>query len=415
MSIVAVATINQGQPTHEPSGLRVMDIVCHAYAEGLTAGDGLGHPPIGRQGLSAAVNYCADRACDRDGVHCSGCRLSIEAAGINSLDQWLAQFATVTATDAGLTLTPGGPLPPATVPSLDQLARTWQGEEVYYLARRVHRRMVKEASPRPKQMTEGLECDGPVVLLVHPQMADNIGMVARAMANFGLDELRLVAPRDGWPNEKARASASGANHVIDHASAYPDLRQALSDMHWVCATTARQRHMDKPLLSPEQAAAELMARIERGERCAILFGPERQGLESDDIALADALVMAPVNPRFASLNLAQAVLLLAYEWLKVARRGTLGRVTPKEQELLAGPRPRGGPLATKHEVIGLFEHLEAELDAAGFLKPPEKRASMVRNIRTLIQRMEPSEQEVRTLRGIVAALTYRHRRDRGQP
>jgi tRNA/rRNA methyltransferase len=246
-------------------------------------------------------------------------------------------------------------------------------------------------------------------------MADNIGMVARAMANFGLDELRLVDPRDGWPNEKARAAASGANYVIDQATAYPDLAGAIAGLNWVCATTARQRHMDKPLLSPEQAATEMLGRIGRGERCAILFGPERQGLESDDIALADALVMAPVNPRFASLNLAQAVLLMGYEWLKTARRGTLGRVTPKEQAMAAGPRPRGGPLATKEQILGLFQHLESELDVAGFLKPPEKRASMVRNIRTLIQRMEPSEQEVRTLRGIVAALTYRHRRRPDQP
>jgi tRNA/rRNA methyltransferase len=321
----------------------------------------------------------------------------------------------VTAAGTGLMLSPGGAEPPETVPSLDELARTWRGEEVFFLARRVHRRMVKEASPRTKQMAAAGAVEGPVVLLVRPQMADNIGMVARAMANFGLEELRLVEPRDGWPNEKARAAAAGANHVIDQATAYPDLPAALGDLHWVCATTARQRQLDKPLLSPEQAAAELLLRIARGERCAIVFGPERQGLESDDIALADALVMAPVNPVCASLTIAQAVLLLGYIWLKTARRGTLGRVTPKEQELAAGPRPRGGPLATKEEVLGLFEHLEAELDVAGFLKPPEKRASMVRNIRTLILRMEPSEQEVRTLRGIVSALTYAHKRRHNEP
>ncbi len=411
MSIAVIA----GEPTHEASGLRVIDIVNRAYAEGLAAGDAMGAVPIGRSGLSDAVNYCADRACDRAGAHCRGCRLASEAKGLKSFDQYLAQFAAVTAADTGLTLSPGGPLPPETVPSLDHLAKSWAGEEVFYLARRVHRRMLKEANPRAKQMVGAEAADAPAVIVVRPQMAENIGMVARAMANFGLEELRLVDPRDGWPNEKARFAASGANYVIDQAIAYPDLPRALGDLHWVCATTARQRHMDKPLLSPEQAAAELLTRIERGERCGILFGPERQGLESDDIALADAIVMAPVNPRFASLNLAQAVLLVGYEWLKTARRGTLGRVTPKEQELEAGPRPRGGPLATKDQVLGLFEHMEAELDAAGFLKPPEKRASMIRNIRTLIQRMEPSEQEVRTLRGVVAALTYRHRRGDPQP
>jgi tRNA/rRNA methyltransferase len=415
VTIVAEAAVNGGEPTHAPSGLRVIDIVRAAYAEGLAAGDALGSPPLGREGLSDAVNYCADRACDRAHAHCRGCRLAVEAAGIKTLDGYLAQFSAVTAAETGLTLKPGGAAPPLSVPSLDHLARTWSGEEVFYLARRVHRRMVKEAKPRPKQMAGSEAGEGPVVLLVRPQMADNIGMVARAMANFGLEELRLVDPRDGWPNEKARAAASGANDVIDQATAYPDLKQAVGDLHWVCATTARQRHMDKPLLSPEQAAAELLRRIEEGQRCAILFGPERQGLENDDVALADAVVMAPVNPRFASLNLAQAVLLLGYEWLKTAQRGTLGRVTPKEVEMLAGPRPKGGALATKIEVVGLFEHLEAELDEAGFLKPPEKRASMVRNIRTLIQRMEPSGQEVRTLRGIVAALTYAHKRRPRQP
>ncbi len=415
MTIVTEAAVNGGEPTHSPSGLRVIDIVRIAYAEGLVAGDAMGIPPIGREGLSEAVNFCADRACDRAGAHCQGCRLAVDAAGIKTLDAFLGQFSAVTAADTGLTLAPAGSLPALTVPSLDHLAKSWSGEEVFYLARRVHRRMVKEANPRAKQMAGGVEGEGPIVLLVRPQMADNIGMVARAMANFGLEELRLVEPRDGWPNEKARAAASGANYVIDQATAYPDLKQAVGDLHWVCATTARQRHMDKPLLSPAQAAAELLRRIEDGQRCAILFGPERQGLENDDVALADAVVMAPVNPRFASLNLAQAVLLLGYEWLKTAQLGTLGRVTPKEVEMQAGPRPKGGPLATKDELIGLFDHLEGELDDAGFLKPPEKRASMVRNIRTLIQRMEPSEQEVRTLRGIVAALTYAHKRRDRQP
>ena len=284
---------------------------------------------------------------------------------------------------------------------------------MFYLARRVVRRLVKQKAPRPKRMPEAgatheltLE---PAVILVTPQMAENIGMVARAMANFGLEELRLVAPRDGWPNEKARAAASGANYVIDATQAFETTAAAVADLNWLVATTARQRHMTKPILTPEQAAEEMLKRISQGQQVGILFGAERQGLENDDVALADAVVMVPVNPRFASLNLAQAVLLIGYEWLKAAKRGTLGRVTTFESALEPGLKTHSAP-ATKADQIGLFEHLERELDKSGFMKPVEKRDSMIRNLRSLIERMEPTEQDVRTLRGVIASLTGAHRR-----
>ena len=145
---------------------------------------------------------------------------------------------------------------------------------------------------------------------MEPQLADNIGMVARACANFGLDDLRLVNPRDGWPNEKARIAASGANYIIDDAQRFATLDESIADLNWVAATTARQRDLRKPVLTPEQAIAEMRTRIGRGERCGILFGRERNGLETTEVANADALIMIPVNSRFASLNLAQAVLLI---------------------------------------------------------------------------------------------------------
>ena len=163
----------------------------------------------------------------------------------------------------------------------------------------------------------------PAFVLVRPQLADNIGMVARALANFGLEELRLVAPRDGWPNEKARIAASGANFIIDGAEAYPTYEEALVGLNWVAATSARQRDLAKPVLTPEQAVGEMLRRTREGQRCGIVFGPERNGLETEEVANADAVVMAPVNPNFASLNLAQAVLLVGYEWMKQSGSGTL--------------------------------------------------------------------------------------------
>lgn len=232
----------------------------------------------------------------------------------------------------------------------------------------------------------------PAVILVAPQLGENIGMVARAMANFGLSELRLVNPRDGWPSETARAAASGADHVIDAARVYGSTREAIADLGLLLATTARPREMAKPVIGPREAAARLAARIDAGERAGLLFGAERTGLENDDVALAEAAITFPTDPAFASLNLAQSVLLMGYEWF-LTRGHEGGR-----------PRQPGPPLAAKEDLARLFEHLETELDAAGFLHPPEKRPTMVRNLRTIFLKAELSDQEVRSLRGMIKAL-----------
>jgi len=246
----------------------------------------------------------------------------------------------------------------------------------------------------------------PAIILVEPQLGDNIGAAARAMANFGLGELRIVAPRDGWPNEAARAYAANAITVVDRAKVYPDLASAIADLHYVLATTARRRDMTKPVVSPEAAAEEMWTRTNTRQNCGVLFGKERSGLENDDIAVADAIVSAPVVPAFASINLAQAVLLIAYEW----RKASIGvRDAPGQQPAELESRPETRP-ATQDELFGFFEHLEQELDASGFLHPPEKRPRMVRSIRTMFKRMGATDQEVRTLRGIVASLTRQHQR-----
>jgi len=240
---------------------------------------------------------------------------------------------------------------------------------------------------------------GPVVVLVDPQLGENIGTAARAMLNGGLDDLRLVRPRDGWPNAKAVSSAVGAAAVVEGAQLFDTTEAAIADCRRVYATTARRRDMTKPVLSPRRAAAEMREAAGRGERCAVLFGPERRGLTNDDIALADAGIEAALNPAFQSLNLAQAVLLVAYEWFVAASDA------PERELVLGTTRP-----ATKDELQGFFDHLEGELDRCGFLKVKEKRPSMVRNIRNMFQRAELTEQEVRTLRGIVTGLAV-HGRD----
>ena len=244
---------------------------------------------------------------------------------------------------------------------------------------------------------------GPAVILVEPQLGENIGAAARAMANFGLRELRIVAPRDGWPNEAARASAALAAPIIDAACLYRSLGEAIADLNYIAATTARSRYLAKPVLAPDGAAEALFERHTSGLRCGILFGKERTGLENDDIALADVIVTAPVDPAFASLNLAQSVLLFAYEWRKRVDPSSLGRQLPDAPNG-AGQRFKASRPAERHELLGFFEHLERELDACGFLFPPEKRGTMVNNIRTMFTRMALTEQEVRTLRGIVKIL-----------
>jgi tRNA/rRNA methyltransferase len=232
-----------------------------------------------------------------------------------------------------------------------------------------------------------------------PQLGENIGFAARAMANFGLTDLRLVAPRDGWPNDKARAAAAGAAALVDRATVYATVPEAIFELNFVLAATARPRGMVKSVLSPADAAAELKRRGANAERCGVLFGPERSGLDNDTIALADAIMTAPVAPEFASLSLPQAVLIFGYEWFKGRGLTTaLGRAAAPAK--LARTRP-----AHRAELLALFAHLEGELDRTGFLYPEEKRPSMVRSIRNMFHRMGATDQDVRTWRGIVASLT----------
>lgn len=244
-----------------------------------------------------------------------------------------------------------------------------------------------------------LIAEGPAIVLVNPQLGENIGAAARAMANFGLAEMRLVNPRDGWPNDAARANAAKADHIIDGVKVFDTLEEALSDLQFVYATTARQREMLKPVRGPHEAALNLRARHNAGEKVGILFGRERWGLESVEVALADEIVTFPVNPAFASLNLGQAVLLMSYEWM-----GT-------EQSDLPIQQPSSLP-ARKEDLFGLFEHLEKALDLENYFRPPHKRATMVENLRNIFQKAELSQQEIHALRGVVATLEGRKSRPR---
>lgn len=234
----------------------------------------------------------------------------------------------------------------------------------------------------------------PVVVLVRPQLAENIGAAARAMANGGLFHLRLVAPRDGWPQVKAWRTASGADRILDAAAVFSDLAAATADLHRVFATCPRPRHVITPLLTARGAAAELRAIAGRGLSAGLLFGPERAGLESEDLAHADCLVRYPLNPDFASVNLAQAVMVMAYEWWLAG-----GAAAPPRRLMTNETR-----VATKGELDNFLAHLVAELDAAGFLRNAEKRPGMVRNIRHFFTRGEVTEQELATLHGIVTEL-----------
>jgi tRNA/rRNA methyltransferase len=233
----------------------------------------------------------------------------------------------------------------------------------------------------------------PAIILDRPQMAENIGAVARAMANFGLSDLRLVAPRDGWPQERAWATSSGAHWPLEQAKVFERVEDATADLRLVHATTARPRETELPVLTPRQSAAALLEAAQDGLACGLLFGGERAGLATEDIASTHAIVTIPVDPKFASLNLAQAVVVNAYEW----RTAILDAPPPKFREAT--------PPAPGEAVQGLYEHLERELDAAGFFFPPENRPSMVRNLRVALGRARLTEQEVRTFRGVVTALT----------
>jgi tRNA/rRNA methyltransferase len=243
----------------------------------------------------------------------------------------------------------------------------------------------------------------PIVVLVRPQLAENIGTTARAMANGGLFHLRLVAPRDGWPKPRAWAAASGADRILDAAQLFDTVDAAIADCHRVIATCPRPRHVVVPVMTARAAAEELRAINGRDERVAILFGPERAGLEAEDLARADTLVRYPLNPEFSSLNLAQAVMVMAYEWWVAADSTPPRRLQTHKTQL-----------ATKGELENLMRHLIEELDASGFLRNEPKRDGMVRNLRHWFERGEITEQEVRTLHGVVAELS-RGRMVRGRP
>jgi TrmH family RNA methyltransferase len=240
--------------------------------------------------------------------------------------------------------------------------------------------------------------DGPVVVLVRPQLADNIGACARAMANGGLFHLRLVAPRDGWPQPSAWRMASGADRILDAAALFPDVASAVADCHRVFATCPRPRHVIKPVLTARGGAAELRSVVGRNLRAAILFGPERAGLDRDDMTHADALIRYPLNPEFSSLNLAQAVMVMAYEWY-VAEDQTFARDFMTNETRVA----------TKAEVENFLALLVGRLDETRFLANPEKRDGMVRNLRHFFQRGEATEQELRTLHGVVTELALASR------
>ncbi len=250
---------------------------------------------------------------------------------------------------------------------------------------------------RKSEAAEFCREDAPAIILVEPQLGENIGMVARAMLNCGLIDLRIVNPREGWDRAKAEKASSGATMVLDRARFYTSTKEAVADLETIYATTARVRDMVKPMVTPRQAATEAVELSPTGRKIGILFGKEAKGLTNDDVALCDAILHLPLNPAFASLNLAQAVLIIGYEWFTM-NDDTEGRYVHKSRSKSARP-------ATKEEVIGFYEHLEDALDKSGFLRIEEKRPNMVRNIRNIFARIELTWQEVQTLRGIVAFLS----------
>jgi tRNA/rRNA methyltransferase len=239
----------------------------------------------------------------------------------------------------------------------------------------------------------------PAVILCEPQLGENIGTTARAMANFGLWDLRLVNPRDGWPNERAVAAASRAEHVLDRVRVFETTEAAIADLSLVYATTARRRDLNKPVLGPEEASQRVISHIGSGGGAGLLFGRERWGLYNEEVALSDAIVTLPVEAAFASLNIAQAVLIMAYEWRRQTDFG--------KQLLFEGPVAEP---ASKGELVHLFEHLEQSLDEAGFFTAPDKRPTVVANIRAMLSRGTLSSQEVRTLHGVISSIERKHLR-----
>src|SRR5712692_7748426 len=239
----------------------------------------------------------------------------------------------------------------------------------------------------------GVALAGPVVILVEPQLGENIGMAARAMGNFGLTRLRIVNPRDGWPNVHARRAASGADHILDQVELFDTVGQAVADCTLLFATTARAHDQAKPVVAPEVAAGEIAANITAGGTVGILFGRERYGLQNEEVALADRIITFPVNAGFASLNLAQAVLLIGYEWFKLSTQGALPFAMPERSER-----------ASQHQMQAFFDNLVRELDKVEFLRPAEKRETMLVNLRNIFTRMDPTKQDMHTLHGVVMAI-----------
>lgn len=234
----------------------------------------------------------------------------------------------------------------------------------------------------------------PAVILASPQLGENIGTAARAMANFGVTDLRIVTPRDGWPNERARAASSGAHHVIDNARVFDTLDEAVADLSFVIATTRRERDMTKRVEGPDAGLRELCQVAAGGSRTGILFGRERWGLENDEVARANIIVSFPVDPAFASLNVAQSVLLMAYEWRRIA--------------VAAAPEPEPeSPPATRQEVVGLWQHLVDLLRPAGYFRPPEMVERLERNLLLIVSDAGWTKQQVRTLRGVLRHLASR--------
>ena len=239
-----------------------------------------------------------------------------------------------------------------------------------------------------------IEQPAPVVVLVEPQLGENIGACARAMANFGLSRLRLVKPVQGWPNERARVMAAGADRVLEGATLHDSLAAAIGDCSFVVAATARHHDQAKPVISADQAAAEAAPRVAAGETVALVFGRERNGLENHEVGMADRILTLPVNPAFASLNLAQAVVICGYEWFKQSGEGAMPFATAE----------RSPPVA-KQQLEAFFGDLERELENVEFFQPPEKRGVMQVNLRNIFQRIAPTKQDIRTLHGVVTALT----------
>ena len=233
----------------------------------------------------------------------------------------------------------------------------------------------------------------PVVVLVESQLGENIGSVARAMANFGLSRLRLVKPQQGWPNERARVMASGADRILDEAELFETLAEAIADCHFVMASTARTHDQAKPVVGAEEAARIAAPRIAEGQTVALVFGRERNGLENDEVGLADAILTLPVVPAFASLNLGQAVVIVGYEWFKQQSEGALPFAASEKS-----------PPAPKEQLHAFFNDLERELERIEYFRPHEKRGTMTVNMRNIFTRMQLTQQDIRTLHGVIMAL-----------